>query len=281
MESDRKRTWEEAVSWLKSQPGQQDLVRACYYDEPLLGAASRFAQSEEWKAVCQILKDWMPGRVLDLGAGQGISSFAFARSRCQVTAVDPDPSSIVGIRAIGKLAREANLAIERVQTLAEKIPFKEAIFDIVYGRQVLHHAADLRALCREVARVLRPGGVFLATREHVISKREDLSPFLKSHPLHWLYGGENAFLLREYCEAIRGAGLRLKKIYSPYETVINFFPMTCSEHEALLKAHLGRYIGTGFSRWLCRKDRVRAFAGRCYSMRVRVPGRLYSFLAVK
>ena len=34
-------SWESAVAWLVAQPGQTDLVRACYYDPPLAMAARR------------------------------------------------------------------------------------------------------------------------------------------------------------------------------------------------------------------------------------------------
>jgi ubiquinone/menaquinone biosynthesis C-methylase UbiE len=274
-------TWEEAVLWLKAQPDQQNLVRACYFDDPLLEAAQRFEESEEWQAVCQVLEPWMPGRVLDLGAGNGISSYAFARSGCRVTAIDPDPSWIVGIRATQRLCREANVSMDLVQTVAERIPLKDGIFDIVYGRQMLHHAADLKQLCREVARVLCPGGLFIALREHVISRMEDLPLFLKSHPLHGLYGGENAFLLQEYYQAIREAGLRVQRVYGPYESAINFFPMTCLETQEKLHALLGRYLGQCLARWLSHRDRIRSLAGWCHSVRDRTPGRLYSFVAVK
>ena len=55
-------------------------------------------------------------------------------------------------------------------------------------------------MCEEVARVLKPGGTFIATREHVISKKEDLPVFLANHPLHRFYGGENAFVLQKYLD---------------------------------------------------------------------------------
>jgi hypothetical protein len=45
--------------------------------------------------------------------------------------------------------------------------------------------------CKEIARVLRPSGRFIAVRDHVISKPEDLPKFLDTHPLHNLYGGEH------------------------------------------------------------------------------------------
>ena len=158
--SDKPLTWEDAVEWLKSQPEQQDLVKACYYDEPLIDAAKRFSKSEEWKAVRDILANWLPGDVLDLGAGNGISSYAFAKEGCTVAALEPDPSLKVGAGAIEILSKEIESSITIVQAFGETLPFNDCAFDIVHCRQVLHHADNLEQLCREVSRVLRKGGVF-------------------------------------------------------------------------------------------------------------------------
>ena len=103
-------TWEQAVQWLRSQPDQQDLVHAAYYDDPLLSAADRYWRSEEWCAVREFLPPGK-GTALDAGAGRGISSFALAKDGFGVTALEPDPSAIVGAEAIRSLAREAGLPI--------------------------------------------------------------------------------------------------------------------------------------------------------------------------
>lgn len=167
------------------------------------------------------------------------------------------------------------------QTFAETLPFEDENFDIVHGRQVLHHAANLGQLCREAKRVLRPGGVFIATREHVISKPEDLDAFLNSHPLHSLYGGENAFLLGEYCRAIGEAGLVLRKVYGPSESVINYFPTTRSQNREKIAARLEKYLGQSVANWLASQRNFVSFVGRCRSWLDRTPGRLYSFVAIK
>jgi protein-L-isoaspartate O-methyltransferase len=90
-------TWEEAVQSLRNQPDQKELVQYCYYDDPLESAAERFAQSEEWFAVTQLLKQKIPGQVLDIGAGRGISSYAFAKAGCSDTSLEPDSSKLVGV----------------------------------------------------------------------------------------------------------------------------------------------------------------------------------------
>ena len=217
--------WEEAVRWLREQADQQALVRDCYFDDPLLKVASRYHSEAEWQAV-KMLLPCPPGSALDVGAGRGIASYALANDGWTVTALEPDPSDLVGAGAIRALAKETSMAINIVERWGEQLPFSDASFDVIHARQVLHHAKDLPELCKELFRVLRPGGRLVATREHVISRPEDLPVFLDAHPLHRLYGGENAFSVRQYVRALQGAGFRMAKIFTPFETPINYFPMT-------------------------------------------------------
>ena len=58
-------SWESAVAWLRLQPDQAQLVSDCYYDDPLIGAADRYWQSEEWQAVRTVLTD-RSGLALDV-----------------------------------------------------------------------------------------------------------------------------------------------------------------------------------------------------------------------
>ena len=235
--SDRARSWEEAVLWLKAQPDQVEFVQACFFDDPLLDAAERYYASSEWDAVRSLLGP-AGGHALDVGAGRGISSYALARDGWRVTALEPDPSTVVGAGAIEELATISNLPVEVVRNWGESLPFPDASFDLVYGRQVLHHARDLPTLCAEMARVLRPGGTFLATREHVIFKDADLAVFLAEHPLHRLYGGENAYRLSEYKRAIKRAGIRLTKVLNPWASAVNLHPRTAADIAELIHARL-------------------------------------------
>lgn len=263
-------TWEQAVESLRSQPAQAALVEACFYDDPLEAAARRYHASSEWRAVRDLLPG-TPGSALDIGAGRGIAAYALARDGWRTTALEPDPSRVVGAGAIRTLAQDAKLAIEVVQDWGETLPFADASFDLVHARQVMHHARDLERLGREIGRVLRPGGTFIATREHVISRKEDLGAFLDQHPLHRLYGGENAYLLAEYESAIRGGGMRLARVLSPFASDINVYPQTLADIRALLarRFHLPHPA-------LMPMLGVRAIGARSEA-----PGRLYSFVAHK
>jgi ubiquinone/menaquinone biosynthesis C-methylase UbiE len=279
--NDRLLTWEQAVEWLRNQPEKKGLVNDCYYDDPIEKSASRFHQSQEWQEIAHILRDSFPCRVLDIGAGRGISSYAFSMEGCAVTALEPDASPLVGSAAIKSLADKTKSSIQVIRGYGESLPFKDNSFDIVYGRASMHHAHYLKNLCNEAARVLDKGGIFITTREHVISRPQDLDIFFKSHPLQALYGGENAYLLKEYQAAIKASGLKLRKTIGPYESVINYAPVSKEEHIKNITSLFRRFMGNKASHFLASFPITVKCISMYLSRRSTLPGRLYSFIAVK
>lgn len=263
-------TAEQAVIYLRNQPHLRPLVEACGFDDPIIEAAERFHSGGEWAA----LQAFLPkrrGKVLDIGAGRGIVSYSFARDGWDVTALEPDPSEIIGVGAIRELARTGKVHIEIVETWGETLPFASEAFDLVYCRAVLHHSRDLVQMCREAGRVLRYGGMFIAAREHVISKAADLDAFLDSHPLHRLHRAENAYLLTQYLDAIRGGGIDVVRTLNPKESDINLYPGDIAD----LKRHVARKLAWPFP------FAIPNLALELYGRLDRTPGRLYSFIGVK
>jgi 2-polyprenyl-3-methyl-5-hydroxy-6-metoxy-1,4-benzoquinol methylase len=123
-------SWEESVQWLRDQPDQQTLVKACYFDDPLIEAVRRYRQEEEWQAVRRLLPT-PPGNALDVGAGRGIASYALAMDGWTVTALEPDPSNLVGAGAIRQIVSETHLPITVVEEWGEQLPFNNNSFDII------------------------------------------------------------------------------------------------------------------------------------------------------
>lgn len=279
MEPDRTAaSWEEAVRWYRRTASAED-VRANYFDLPVIEAARRYARSREFATVNRILSA-APGRVaLDLGAGNGIASFALATRGWSVQAVEPDPSDEVGAGAISTMASDEALDITVHTGRGESLGLADASVAAVHARQVLHHLHDLPAGMREIERVLLPGGTALCTREHVADTPRQLEHFLQSHPLHHRYGGEHAYALREYLDAATGAGLVVERMWSQFQTPINAHPLGEVPRHLAHLGRLGRTLrhtpSTARSRHPLKALAIAADAAD------QTPGRLYAFLLRK
>jgi ubiquinone/menaquinone biosynthesis C-methylase UbiE len=97
-------------------------------------------------------------RVLDLACGHGRHSARLARRGLAVTGLDNSASSL-------ELARESDSDAEYVEGDMRELPFEDGSFDAVINMFTAFgyfedEADDVRVL-GEVARVLRPGGMFL------------------------------------------------------------------------------------------------------------------------
>jgi SAM-dependent methyltransferase len=273
-------SWEAAVQWLIAQPEHVALVHACYFDRPAMAAAQRYRSSDEWVAVRALLPA-PGGTVLDVGAGMGIASYALASDGWQVTALEPDPSDLVGAGAIRRLADETGLEMAVVEKWGERLPFAGATFDLVHARQVLHHAQDLGRFCAELYRVLKPGGRLVATREHVISGPGQLPQFLARHPLHKLYGGENAFESKEYQAHLKAAGFVMRAVLGPWDSIINSTPLTRYKLHELFLHRFGHLPAMKSVGRIAFSENGFRLARRVLAVLDRRPGRLYTFVANK
>ena len=270
-------TWEEAVRWYRAQPNNETEVRNNYFDLPVLGAAERYAQSEEFAEVLRWLGPGQNKPLLDLGAGNGIASFALAKNGWRVTALEPDGSAEVGAGAICAIRDQTGLPIDVVRESGSRLPFANETFAAIHARQVLHHVPDLEVMVGELARVLQSGGRCLTTREHVADDEQQLMEFRAAHPLHSLYGGEHAYPLERYLNAFSKAGLRVVQTWGPIESILNFFPGTEYERQVTIRQIAGHsYFRLG--RLLAWSKEFRAARLRAFSENDRTPGRIYSFL---
>ncbi len=94
-------------------------------------------------------------RVLEIGVGMGADYLEWLKAGAQATGVDLSTSSIARARQRCELAGYTS-DLHRAD--AERLPFLDATFDLVYSYGVMHHSPDTLQCLEEAWRVLKPGG---------------------------------------------------------------------------------------------------------------------------
>lgn len=291
-----KMTWEETIISIRKQPEYSELVEKAYFDENLILNVERFKSSDEYAETKKIIRQFSGStstkKILDIGSGNGISAVSFALDGFEVTSVEPDKSETVGSGAIKKLKQHYQLSnLSVIDSFGENLPCENNSFDIVYIRQTMHHASDLKKFVSEAARVLKREGVFFSTRDHVIFNDKDKQWFLETHPLQKFYGGENAFTFQQYESAITNAGLKIVSVLRHFDSVINLFPNKISDFDELIKKR-EQIVKSSLKNKLPPFIAGNSVVERIYSAYVdfkigkplnekHIPGRLISFIAIK
>src|SRR5215471_15470925 len=95
--------------------------------------------------------------VLEIGVGMGADHLEWAASRPRsLTGIDLTPRAIEHTgRSLAAHGFTSGLRVAD----AEKLPFEDESFDLIYSWGVLHHSPNTRDAIREVHRVLRPNGI--------------------------------------------------------------------------------------------------------------------------
>jgi ArsR family transcriptional regulator len=101
--------------------------------------------------------------VADVGTGTGFVAAGIAPRVGRVLAVDNSPA-MLGV-ARNNLAELGNSNVELLQGGMMALPLKDASVEAAFANMVLHHAEDPRAMLREMARVVKAGGVVAITDE--------------------------------------------------------------------------------------------------------------------
>jgi ubiquinone/menaquinone biosynthesis C-methylase UbiE len=138
-----------------------------------------------------------PGsQVLEIGCGRGrggrLIRECFAPRR--LCLLDLDPLMAARARGVGDLVLVGD---------AQALPLKSARFDAVFGFGFLHHVPDWRAALGEVARVLKPDGVYFLEEYYPAAYQNLLTRHLLRHP------AEDRFRSADLHQALAAAGLEL------------------------------------------------------------------------
>lgn len=183
------------------------------------------------------------GIVLEIGAGCCWASALIKRfnPECRVYSTD------ISVKALHKGLQISQILKGNMDYVAacdaHKLPFRDGLFDIVFGVAILHHLDRPKDALREVWRVLKPGGLYVGVREglagvnfkplyHLLSRgwEEERRFGAVEHVytyeewLNFLSDFEVEFKLK------RRANLGLGYIERAYYAVANLFPESMLHH---------------------------------------------------
>lgn len=150
----------------------------------------------------------LEGRVLELGAGNGMNFPHYPAGVSEVVAVEPEPT----LRAAAeKAAREAPVPVSVVDAVADRLPAEDESFDAGVASLVLCSVPDQAVALAELRRVVRPGGE-LRFYEHVQADKQPMAGFLKfAERTFWPHVSGNCHPARRTVPAIERAGFAIEE----------------------------------------------------------------------
>lgn len=172
----------------------------------------------------RLLLAGLEGRVIEVGAGNGLNFAHYPATVTEVVAVEPEPH----LRQLAaRAAARAAIPITLIDGRAESLPFADGEFAAAVASLVLCSVPDQQVALREIRRVLQPGGE-LRFYEHVRStdpRRARIQSLLDASFYPTLAAG--CHCSRDTVTAIRNAGFEVRQVQPAAiegESVMPIFP---------------------------------------------------------
>ncbi|WP_045877314.1 class I SAM-dependent methyltransferase [Pseudofrankia sp. DC12] len=150
----------------------------------------------------------LTGRVLEVGAGNGLNFSHYPPTVTEVVAVEPEDQ----LRALAEqAATTAPVPVQVVAAQADSLPFDDGAFDAAVASLVLCSVPDPAHSLAELRRVLAAGGD-LRFFEHVRSTHRALSLAQDLIAPLWAAGAGGCHLNRDTAATIRSAGFTIDEL---------------------------------------------------------------------
>jgi SAM-dependent methyltransferase len=149
------------------------------------------------------------GSVVEVGAGGGPTFEHYPSDVESLLAVEPDP---VARDQAAERARDAPIAVEIVDGVADSVPAADAAFDAAVVSGLLCSVPDAGAALRELRRVLKPGGE-LRFLEHVRSGNVAFRGLQRAvDRLFWTRALGGCETTRDTLGSIRASGFEVERV---------------------------------------------------------------------
>ena len=151
----------------------------------------------------------LKGRVIEVGAGNGLNFAHYPTEVTSVLAVEPEPR----LRQVAlENAARVRIPMEVVAGGADRLPVEDESVDAIVYSLVLCSVPDLARALREGHRVLKPGGQ-LRFLEHVVSERAALRRTqMVLDATVWPKLGAGCHCARDTLAAIDSAGFTIEDL---------------------------------------------------------------------
>jgi ubiquinone/menaquinone biosynthesis C-methylase UbiE len=150
-----------------------EMPSAEYKPFPDVPRRNLLQETLELPALIVLLRLPRGGRILEIGCGRGIALPVLARmlGPSHLTGIDIDPMLL---QRAAERAQQRGVKVELQHADVRELPFANGAFDMVIDFGTCHHISDPGRALREIARVLRHGGLFVS---------ETVSSQVLSHPI--------------------------------------------------------------------------------------------------
>jgi ubiquinone/menaquinone biosynthesis C-methylase UbiE len=199
--------------------------------------------------------------LLDAGCGEGRHCFGAIERGARVVGLDLDRASLH--KAAGAL-RYRGSELGRLGAMLQgdtfHLPFRDATFDKVICSEVMEHVHDYTGAARELARVLRPGGLAAVTIPTATS--EHLYLHLGDDYFESPGGHIRVFRPRQLAEGLARAGLATTGVgfahalHTPYWMLRSIAGLPRADENALVRAYRRFLINATVSPAMARLERA-------------------------
>jgi 2-polyprenyl-3-methyl-5-hydroxy-6-metoxy-1,4-benzoquinol methylase/ADP-ribose pyrophosphatase YjhB (NUDIX family) len=174
----------------------------------------------------RLLGDVRGKRILEIGCGGGQCSIAFARQGAITTGIDQSKMQLAYARG---LATDEGVAVDFLEgDITTLHQIKSESQDAVFSAHALTYVEDIDSCFGEVARVLRPGGLFVFSVIHPVrAMMSDEDRLRVQRPYwdvyqEWEWGADSGIWMRDWARtteewfvALRKAGFVVDRILEP------------------------------------------------------------------
>jgi ubiquinone/menaquinone biosynthesis C-methylase UbiE len=150
----------------------------------------------------------LSGRVIEVGAGNGLNFPHYPAAVTEVLAVEPEPY----LRRLALAeAERSSVPVKVVDGTADQLPAEDCSFDAGVASLMLCSVPDQRLALAELRRVIRPGGE-LRFLEHVRADTPGLARVQRMVDPVWPFFGGGCHASRDTLGAIRAAGFEVERV---------------------------------------------------------------------